>query len=215
MKKNLSRAEELTQIIRSSIETIENKGVQVAISGGVVVSAKKGWIKNVFDSVEKIESSIEKARAYFDKIQDLTLNVTNGWNDIRILDAVERGAIMMIDVAQEKAKFMVAQTITKVEKTIDNYIRIKGSAYGAKIGVAMGAIFGPAGATLGSVIGGYVGEKVAELVSDKVIKPLANIARKVATKAIDTVASMAKKVVSVVKTVVRSVKQGIKNLFGF
>lgn len=214
-EKNLSRAEELTQIIRSSIETIENKGVQVAISGGVVVSAKKGWIKNVFDSVEKIENSIEKTRSYFDKIQNLTLNVANGLNDVRILDAVERGAIMMVDVAQEKAKFMVAQTITKVEKTIDNYIRTKGSAYGAKIGAAMGAIFGPAGATLGSVIGGYVGEKVAELVSDKVIKPLANIARKVATKAIDTVASMAKKAVSVVKTVVRSVKQGIKNLFGF
>ena len=210
-EKNLSRAEELTQIIRSSIETIENKGVQVAISGGVVVSAKKGWIKNVFDSVEKIENSIEKTRSYFDKIQNLTLNVANGLNDVRILDAVERGAIMMVDVAQEKAKFMVAQTITKVEKTIDNNIRAKGSAYGAKIGAAVGALFSPAGAALGSVIGGYVGEKAAGLVSDKVIKPLANVARKVANKTIDTVASGVKNFIEKGSEIITSIKESKLN----
>ncbi|EGY34467.1 hypothetical protein SC1083_0859 [Aggregatibacter actinomycetemcomitans serotype e str. SC1083] len=62
-KENLSHAEELQKIIRSAVDTAENKGIQVAISGGVVVSAKKGWIKNAFSGLEVLEKAVGKAGA--------------------------------------------------------------------------------------------------------------------------------------------------------
>ncbi|MGX2951295.1 hypothetical protein ACWIUA_10400 [Ursidibacter sp. B-7004-1] len=40
-QENRSRSEELLHIIRSAVDSAENKGVQVAVSGGMVVSAKK------------------------------------------------------------------------------------------------------------------------------------------------------------------------------
>lgn len=174
-KKNLSRNEELTRIIRSSIESAENKGVQVAISGGVVVSAKKGWIKNVFDGVEKIENAIEKARETANRIQNTVLNVAEGWNDVRILDKVEQGLLLATDVAAEKAKFAVAKTATKIEQASKTWLKKKGASLGAWIGRSIGTLFSPAGAALGGAVGSYLGDKCGEWTHEKVAKPLSSI----------------------------------------
>ncbi|MBV6541496.1 hypothetical protein HT667_08520 [Ursidibacter maritimus] len=206
-QENRSRGEELLHIIRSAVDSAENKGVQVAVSGGMVVSAKKGWVRGVFDTVEKIENTIERAREKVSRIQNLVLNVADGWNDLRLLDQVERGVLQEVDVTAEKAKFTAAKVISKLEKQATNWLKIKGGALGTKIGAVLGSLLGPAGTAIGGAIGGFLGEQAGEWVGDKVVKPLANTARKVAEKAIDTVKTVAKTVVSMGKQVV---KKGIE-----
>lgn len=210
-KENRSQSEELLHILRSSIETAENKGVQVAMSGGVVVSAKKGWIKAGFDTLNKIEDAIERIRQKWDRITDLVLSVGEGWNDTRILDKVEQGLLKTVDVAAEKAKFATSKFITKVEKTCENWLKTKGGVMGARIGSFVGSMFSPAGTALGATIGGYLGEKGGEWVADKVVKPLANTARKVADKAIDFAEDTAKTVVSKISEGVKSVGEFVSS----
>ncbi|MGX2951294.1 glycine zipper domain-containing protein [Ursidibacter sp. B-7004-1] len=161
----------------------------------------------MFDTVEKIENTIERAREKLSRIQDLTLNVADGWNDLRLLDQVERGVLQAVDVTAEKAKFTAAKVISKLEKQATNWLKIKGGALGTKIGAVLGSLLGPAGTAIGGAIGGFLGEQAGEWVGDKVVKPLANTARKVAEKAIDTVKTVAKTVVSMGKQVV---KKGIE-----
>lgn len=195
-QENLSRAEELTKIIRGAVESAENKGVQVAVSGGMVVSAKKGWLKGVFDGVEAVEKGIERTRSFLDKVQNLTLNVAEGWNDVRLLDQVERGLKKTVDVVAEKAKFATAKIATKIEKGAELWCRGAGAKAGRWLGTLVGSLASPAGAVIGGQVGAWLGDKVGKYVSDKVVKPVVQVAKKVADKVIDTVADTAKKVVS-------------------
>lgn len=210
-KENLSYAEELQKIIRGAVDTAENKGVQIAISGGAVVSAKKGWIKDAFEGLEKVEKVVGKAGAMLGRIQDLTLNVANGWNDVRLYDKVEQGVLSATEVAAEKAKFVAAQIITNLEQKADLFLRQNGAKLGAKIGAAVGSVFSPAGTVVGSIIGGFIGEKVGGYVSDKIVKPVAETAKRVANTVIDTIKDTAKSVVSSVTSAARSVMSSVSS----
>lgn len=210
-KENLSYAEELQKIIRGAVDTAENKGVQIAISGGVVVSAKKGWIKDTFEGLEKVEKVVGKAGAMLGRIQDLTLNVANGWDDVRLYDKVEQGVLSATEVAAEKAKFVAAQIITNLEQKADLFLRQNGAKLGAKLGAVVGSVFSPAGTGVGSIIGGFIGEKVGGYVSDKIVKPVAETAKRVANTVIDTVKDTAKSVVSSVTSAARSVVSSVSS----
>ena len=218
-KENLSYAEELQKIIRGAVDTAENKGVQIAISGGAVVSAKKGWIKDAFEGLEKVEKVVGKAGAMLGRIQDLTLNGANGWDDVRLYDKVEQGVLSATEVAAEKAKFVAAQIITNLEQKADLFLRQNGAKLGAKLGAVVGSVFGPAGTGVGSIIGGFIGEKVGGYVSDKIVKPVAETAKRVANTVIDTVKDTAKSVVSSVtsaaRSVVSSVSSAVSSFFGW
>ena len=218
-KENLSYAEELQKIIRGAVDTAENKGVQIAISGGAVVSAKKGWIKDAFEGLEKVEKVVGKAGAMLGRIQDLTLNVANGWDDVRLYDKVEQGVLSATEVAAEKAKFVAAQIITNLEQKADLFLRQNGAKLGAKLGAVVGSVFGPAGTGVGSIIGGFIGEKVGGYVSDKIVNPVAETAKRVANTVIDTVKDTAKSVVSSVtsaaRSVVSSVSSAVSSFFGW
>lgn len=214
-KENPKRSEELLHILRTAVDSVENRGVQVALSGGVIVSAKKGWINGMFNSLEKIENAVERSRAFFEQVPVVVSNVAEGWNDLRILDKVERGVIQTIDAVKEKAKFAVAKTITVLEKKAEVVLKQGGKTVGMALGTSIGSLFSPAGAVLGGQIGGFVGEKIGSFVSDKIVKPVAEVARKVATKAVDIVANSAKSLVSKGKSVVSKVGRKIKSFFSF
>ncbi|MCK3654342.1 hypothetical protein A4G19_00730 [Pasteurellaceae bacterium Macca] len=207
-KENLSRSDELVSILRSAVDSAENKGIQIAIAGGFVVSAKSGWVKNVFDVVDVIEDKITRTREW---VSNLTLNVADGWNDLRIIDQVERGAIMAVDATKEKAKFTVAKVATKLEQASETFLSQGGKKLGEKIGASLGGILSPAGAAIGGAIGGFVGEKVGKVINDKVVKPLIDRGKKIANRAIDAVADTAKSVISTVKEGVESVWEEVKN----
>lgn len=216
-KENVSRAEQLTQIIRSSVDSAENKGVQVAVSGAMVVSAKKGFVKNVFDGVEQIENVIERTRERLGRVTDLVLNIADGWNDTRVLDKVERGVLKAVDVAAEKAKFTTAKIATAIERKAERVCREFGSKAGRTVGTLVGGLVNPAAAAIGGQIGAFVGDVVGKVASDKVVKPVVQAAKKVADKVIDVVADGAKTVISKTKEVVSSgwekAKSALSSLF--
>lgn len=215
-KENLSHTEELQKIIRGAVDSAENKGVQVAVSGGVVVSAKKGWIKDAFEGLEKVEKVVGKAGAMLSRVQDLTLNVANGWDDVRLYDKVEQGVLSATEVAAEKAKFVAAQVVTNLEQKADLFLRQNGAKLGAKLGATVGSVIGgPAGTAIGGVIGGFVGEKAGGYVNDKIVKPIAETAKKVANTVIDTVKDTAKSFISSAASTARSVVSSVVSFFGF
>ena len=209
-KENLSHAEELQKIIRGAVDSVENKGVQIAVSGGVVVSAKKGWVKDAFAGLDKLEEVAGKAGAILSRVQDLTLNVANGWDDIRLFDKVEQGAISATEAAAEKAKFVAAQTITNLEQKADLFLRQNGTKLGTKLGAMAGSLFSPAGAAIGGIVGGFLGEKAGGWVSDKVVKPIAETAKKVADKAIDSVKDAVKTAISKGKEFIQDTWNAVK-----
>ena len=210
-KENLSHEEELQKIIRGAVDSAENKGVQIAVSGGVVISAKKGWIKDAFAGLDKLEEVAGKAGAILSRVQDLTLNVANGWNDIRLFDKVEQGVISATEAVAEKAKFVAAQTITNLEQKADLFLRQNGTKLGTKLGAMAGSLFSPAGAAIGGIVGGFLGEKAGGWVSGKVVKPMAETAKKVADKAIDSVKDAIKTTISKGKEVWDAVKESKLN----
>ena len=209
-KENLSHAEELQKIIRGAVDSAENKGVQIAVSGGVVISAKKGWIKDAFAGLDKLEEVAGKAGAILSRVQDLTLNVANGWDDIRLFDKVEQGVISATEATAEKAKFVAAQTITNLEQKADLFLRQNGAKLGTKLGAMAGSLFSPAGAAIGGIVGGFLGEKAGGWVSDKVVKPIAEMAKKVADKAIDSVKDAVKTTISKGKEVIQDTWNAVK-----
>ena len=210
-KENLSHEEELQKIIRGAVDSAENKGVQIAVSGGVVISAKKGWIKDAFAGLDKLEEVAGKAGAILSRVQDLTLNVANGWDDIRLFDKVEQGVISATEAVAEKAKFVAAQTITNLEQKADLFLRQNGTKLGTKLGAMAGSLFSPAGAAIGGIVGGFLGEKAGGWVSGKVVKPMAETAKKVADKAIDSVKDAIKTTISKGKEVWDAVKESKLN----
>ena len=214
-KENLSHAEELQKIIRGAVDSAENKGVQIAVSGGVVISAKKGWIKDAFAGLDKLEEVAGKAGAILSRVQDLTLNVANGWDDMRLFDKVEQGVISATEATAEKAKFVAAQTITNLEQKADLFLRQNGAKLGTKLGAMVGSLFSPAGAAIGGIVGGFLGEKAGGWVSDKVVKLMAETAKKVADKVIDTVKDTAKSFVSSVSSGIKSAARSVASFFGF
>lgn len=212
-KENPTRAEQITHILRSSIDSTQSKGMQVAMSGGIIVSAKKGYLRHILDISETLESAVGKARALVDKVQNITLNVAEGWNDIRILDRLEQGAILAIDVAKEKAKFTVAKIATAVEQKSDLICKNVGRKVGTAMGTFFGGLFNPAAAATAGQVCGYLGEKAGELFSKEIVKPVVKKAREVADKAIDYVADTAKSFVSTVKETARKALNWCKSLF--
>ena len=211
-KKNLSTQQELQRILRLAVDSAENKGVQIATSGGVVVSAKKGWIKNALAGLEKVESVVGKAGAMLSRVQDLTLNIANGWNDLRLFDQVERGALAAVDVAAEKAKFATAQAITALEQKAKVFCRTKGAAWGSKLGMWVGSVFSPAGTVIGGTVGGVMGEVAGDWVADKVVTPVAETVKSVAHKSIDVVKDTVSTVVSKGKEILEDAWEGVKSV---
>ncbi|WP_455488242.1 hypothetical protein [Haemophilus sp.] len=209
-KKNLSHAEELQKIILGAVDSAENKGVQIAVSGGVVISAKKGWIKDAFAGLDKLEEVAGKVGAVLSRVQDLTLNVANGWDDIRLFDKVEQGVISATEAAAEKAKFVAVQTITNLEQKADLFLRQNGAKLGTKLGAMAGSLFSPAGAAIGGIVGGFLGEKAGGWVSDKVVKPMAETAKKIADKAIDSVKDAVKITISKGKEFIQDTWNAVK-----
>ena len=181
----------------------------------MVISAKKGWIKDAFAGLDKLEEVAGKAGAILSRVQDLTLNVANGWDDMRLFDKVEQGVISATEATAEKAKFVAAQTITNLEQKADLFLRQNGAKLGTKLGAMVGSLFSPAGAAIGGIVGGFLGEKAGGWVSDKVVKLMAETAKKVADKVIDTVKDTAKSFVSSVSSGIKSAARSVASFFGF
>lgn len=202
---NTEIKEQLKQIMSSSINSIENKGIKVALSAGMIIAEKKGWLSGIFER-EELEDTIEQSNNLV-RVIDLTLNVSDGWNDVRLLDNVESGLYKVTDIIAEKAQFMAAKMITAVSYKVEHYCGELGKQAGQGVGQMIGGIFGPAASRICGVVGSYVGKIAGRSSGRAIIK----IAKKVSKRAIDYVKDITKQGISKAKEAVYKLLDKARN----
>lgn len=194
-KQNTNIAELLRPILNASFESAENKGIQAALAAAILISNKKQQI-NLFDESAKSEEDITQQ---LEKVRIISLETAETWQEVRLLDRIEKGAHHLIDAGAEKAKIIAAKFITGVEKTINYALKSKGMKLLSNISTKL-----PFLAPLSPIISGYL----TDIADKNVTKPLAETARKIAHKSIDYVANSVKKGASLIK-------KGVKRVFNF
>lgn len=131
-KENPTANEDLQEFFASSVKSAANVGVQVAVSGALVVAVKNGWLKVLKDTPVGQLANI----AYI------------GLENAKCLIKFANGEM----TASETLDAMGNTTCCAVGG-------IAGAVKGAAIGLAFG---GPIGAFVGSVVGGIAGSAIAE-----------------------------------------------------
>jgi len=131
-KTNPSESEDLQEFFESSVKSAKHVGVQVAVSGGVVVAVKNGWLGKF----------LKKTPA------ELIANIVYvGLENAKILYKLSKG-----ELSKEEALDAMGQTTTTTVAAIA--CATQGAVWGAEIGTI---VFGPPGAFIGGFVGGVVG----------------------------------------------------------
>lgn len=208
---NTEIKEQLKQIMSSSINSIENKGIKVALSAGMIIAEKKGWISGIFDR-EELENTIVQSN-HLARVIDLTLNISDGWNDVRLLDNVENGLYRVTDIIAEKAQFMTAKMITAISYKSEYYCGELGAQAGEQLGRMIGGLFNPAASIIGGIVGSYVGKIVGYKAGQAVITPIVETAKKVSKRAIDCVKDITQQGISKAKELGYELYNKVKSIF--
>ena len=163
-KANKSFEEDLQEFVTSSLESGANAGFTVAVTGGVTVAVKSGFLGNALKStpVGRIASA-----------------VTVGIENIKIFNRYAKGAISAHE-ALDQAGQVTTCTIGS----------IAAGAKGASIGATLGSVLGPIGTVIGGVAGGAIGAMAGGVVAEKLYIAAKSIAR----ETVDTVKSVARSV---------------------
>lgn len=171
-KVNPSASEDMQEFFESTIKGAANIGVQVAVSGALIVAAKNGWLgKWLKDTPAGKIANI----AYI------------AMENAKILFKLGKG-----ELTKEEALGAMAQTTTVAIATLSY------AANGAALGAYYGVVFGPAGAAVGGFVGGIAGgmagSKIGEAIyagGKAIVKTAVSVLKEVAstmTKGIKTVA---------------------------
>lgn len=129
-KENPSVEEDTKEFFESSLRGAKDIGIQVAVSGAVVVAVKNGWIKG-----------LEKT-----PVGPIVNMVSIGIANTKIMYKMAKGELSLTEGID-------AMGMT----TYSALGGIAGAEAGASIGVGIGVIGGPVGAAIGGVVGGIIG----------------------------------------------------------
>ncbi|MEW4949233.1 DUF1269 domain-containing protein [Pseudomonas asiatica] len=161
----------------SSLKSADHVGAQVAVSGGVMVAAKSGWLSFFSNaSAEEVATTtyvgLERAKALYKLGQD--------------------------DILADTAINAIEQTTMVAARSLAQAAEQKGAALGAEWGAALGAVFGPGGTAIGGIVGGVVGRAAGKAVGtliEKGGKKVVEVASKVVRKVVGTLKDVATKAV--------------------
>lgn len=129
-KENQSASEDMREFFEESIKGAANTGVQVAVSGGVVVAARNGWIKFLRNTPAGTIANI----------------VYVGMENARVLYKFAKGEVS----ATEALDAMGNVTCSTVGA-------IAGATKGGAIGATIGSVLGPVGTVVGGFVGAFAG----------------------------------------------------------
>lgn len=130
-KANPSESEDLKEFFESSVKSATHVGVQVAVSGGVVVAVKNGWLGR---GLKKTPAGLIANIVYV------------GLENAKILYKLSKG-----ELTKEEALDAMGQTTTTTVAAIA--CATQGAALGSQLGIP----FGPVGIAIGGFVGGVVG----------------------------------------------------------
>jgi len=183
-KENKSASEDMQEFFESSIKSGANVGVQVAVSGGVVVAARNGWIKVLKNTpagkiAEMVYVGMENCKVIY-KMFKGELSVTEG------LDAM--GNVTCSAVGG-----------------------IAGAGYGGTLGAAIGTAICPG---LGTIVGGFVGAVAGGMAGSSIGKAIYEGGKAVAKRAVSVVRSVYEGAKSLVSSFCSSVGSFFSSIFG-
>ncbi len=174
-KQNQSINEDLQEFVGSAVKSAGSTGIAVAVTGGITVAVKSGWLGNVL----KATPAGRIANA-----------VCVGIENVKVLTKLARGEITSMEALDQAA-----------DTTICTIASIAAGTKGAVVGAGLGTVLGPVGTVIGGVVGGVVGG----LAGSTVAKALYEGGKKVIKTAVDTVKSIGSSIASGVSSIASSV----------
>ena len=191
-KQNPPLSEDLREFFESSIKGAAHVGVQVAVSGGVVVAARNGWLGKV----------LKKTPAgHLATIAVVTLE------NAKILYKLSKGELTGPEAIDAMGKV-----------TVSTLASLQGAAWGFTYGTAIGTVLGPLGAAVGGLVGGVVGGMAGSAVGELLYegrKLVAKAAISVAKGIVTAGSALASGIASGVKNLASSAFSGIGRIFGW
>ncbi len=175
-KENPTPSEDLNEFFESSIKCGKHVGIQVAVSGAVVVAVKNGWL----GSVLKNTPAARIANAVY-----------VGMENAKILYKLAKGEIS----GPEAMDAMGNITCSTV-----------GALWGAGIGFAQGAAIGTVLGPVGMAVGGFVGGVVGGMAGSKIGEAVYAGGKAIVKTAISTLATVCKGAVDAFRAVGQGLK---------
>lgn len=184
-KTNPSTSEDLQEFFESSIKSATHVGVQVAVSGGVVVAVKNGWLGSMLKNTPA------------GRIANI---VYVGLENAKILFKLSKG-----ELTKEEALDAMGQTTTTTVAAI------AGAVKGAALGASLGAVLGPVGAAVGGFVGGVAGGMAGSSIGQAVYEGGKTIVK----AAVNTAKVVATSIYEGAKNVASQVWSGVTSLFSW
>ena len=170
-QENPSASEDLKDFFESSLRGGRNVGVQVAVSGAVVVAVRSGWVGTLLKGTP---------------VGQIANMVSSGMQQAKILYKFAKGEVTSAEALDEASRV-----------TCSTVGGIASAGIGMTKGAALGLVLGPVGSMVGGLVGGVVGgmagSKIGEVVYEggKSIAKTAVSAVKYVGEGIKNVASTA------------------------
>lgn len=174
-KKNPPASEDLKEFFESSIKGATNVGVQVAVSGAVVVAVKSGWVGEVLKNTPA--GRVVNA-------------VYAGMENAKILYKYTKG-----ELTGAEALDAMGTTTSSIVGSLA--LAAEGAALGVTLGTALGPVGTVVGGLVGGVVGGMAGSKIGQAVYDggkAIVNTAVSVVKSVATTVSNAVSSVASKV---------------------
>lgn len=176
----------LQEFFDSSLKSTQHIGAQVAVSGGVMVAAKSGWLSFFRDTSAEVVATttyigLERAKALYKLGQG--------------------------DILADTAINAIEQTTMVAARSLAQIVEKKGTQIGAQWGAAVGSALGPGGMAIGGVVGGVAGHLAGQAVGTLIEKggrKIVEAASKVVRKGMDTVKEFGTAVFGGFKSVISS-----------
>lgn len=174
---NVSVNEDLQKFFESTITSTAHTGVQVAVSGGLVVAVKNGWLG---PALKGTPVGIIANIAYV------------GLENAKVLYKLSQG-----ELTKDEALNVMGQTTTVAVTTL------AGAAKGAALGARICTVFGPVGTfvggVLGGIAGGMAGGTIGQAIYDggkAIVTPALNAVKSVVSSLVDGFRSFSNRVAS-------------------
>jgi len=177
----------LQEFFDSSLKSTRHIGAQVAVSGGVVVAAKSGWLSFFRDTPAEV----------------IATTTYTGLERAKALYKLGQG-----DILADTAINAIEQTTMVAARSLAQVVEQKGTQLGAQWGAALGSVFGPGGTAVGGLVGGIAGRLAGKAVGaliEKGGRKIVEVASKVVRKVTETIKEIGSAVVDVFKGALNSI----------
>lgn len=168
-KKKPDIEQDLQEFIHASIQSVGQTGIAVAVTGGITVAIKSGWLGKALKNTP---------------VGHITNIVTLGLENSKILYKFSKGELTGKEALDQAGSASVSMV---------GAIAAGGKL--ASVGAGLGCVFGPVGTAVGGIVGGVIGGMAGSAVGDGLYRAGKSIVSSVA-RGISSVSSSIRSTVS-------------------